>query len=363
MNHNKPYPTAVICLSPYHGGMEMDAIRIAKLISKNTHTTLIVKSGSPLEKRYAHDAKSQNITIETITFDRFFSLSIIRNVRRIIKEQNIKNIIYLGASELRSLYFSFIGLDLNLIIRHGTTKSRAKKDAFHRLIYSNVNYHVAICEHLAKNVLKIIPFGKNTELKVIYSSLRGEAQIARKQACSPDRTINILHVGRIADGKGQFEAIEACHILYKNNIPFTLRLLGDVDPGYEPIFKTALEKTPYKSSIILEGFKSNVSYYYSISDIFLFPSKGEGLSNSFIEALSIGLICIAFDNTSFPELHDLGFKVFLAKDQDMLSLQNELMNSVKYLQSICLPVESNVNLAKVLFDKKTELDKYLEILK
>ena len=162
--------TAVICLSPFHGGMELDALRIAKLLRDISDVTLIAKQGSPLDLNYHTEAKSDGINFETIRFNLFFSPSIIKNARRIIKEKKIKNVIFFGASEMRSLYFAFMGLNINLIVRHGTTKSTPKKDFFHRLIYSRVNWHIAICEHLKSNVYKIIPMGKNTQVRVIYSS-------------------------------------------------------------------------------------------------------------------------------------------------------------------------------------------------
>ena len=159
--------TAIICLSPYQGGMEIDSIKLSQLLQSVSNITLIAKKDTFIEKTFRELDLKYPISFETITFKSSLSLSIILGVRKIIQENNIKNVIFLGASELKSLYFSFIGLDINLIIRHGTTKSSPKKDWFHKLIYSNVNYHITICEHLAKNVKFIIPFGKKTQLKII----------------------------------------------------------------------------------------------------------------------------------------------------------------------------------------------------
>jgi len=354
--------TAIICLSPYYGGMEMDAFRIAKLLCKNTNITLIIKKDSPLEKQHRTEAEDLNIQVESIGFFKNLSLSIIFGVRKIIKRNNIKNVIYFGASELKSLYFSFLGLDINLLIRHGTTKSRSKKDFLHRLIYSKVNFHIAICEHLAKNVKEIIPFGKNTQLKIIYSSLRNMPSDLRDSQVCKDRQISLLHLARITDGKGQIDAIEACQVLYNMKKYFTLRLVGDIDPDYEDKFLTFLNKIPYKDSIILEGFTSNVAHFYRNSDIFIFPSKGEGLSNSFIEALSYGLACISYKNTSFPELSGLGFEFFMAEDQNIDSLKNTLLTTIEYIENNSIPIDENIDLAKSLFTTNREIQEFIAIL-
>ena len=355
--------TAIICLSPYYGGMEMDAFRIAKLLCKHTKITLIVKKYSPLEKQYRTEAENLNIQVESINFFKNFSLSIILGARKIIKQNNIQNVIYFGASELKSLYFSFSSLNINLLIRHGTTKSRSKKDFLHRLIYSKVNFHIAICEHLTKNVKKIIPFGNNTQLKVIYSSLRNmPGDIRNPQVCS-EHPLSLLHLARITDGKGQIDAIEACRVLYEMKKDFTLRLVGDINPDYEEEFFTFLNKIPYKDSIVLEGFSSNVAQFYRDSDIFIFPSKGEGLSNSFIEALSYGLVCISYKNTSFPELSDLGFEFFMAEDQNIDSLKSTIQSAVNYIESNPVPIIKNITLSAKLFTEERELKDFLNILR
>ena len=341
----------------------MDAVRIAKLISPNVNVCLIAKENSPISTNYIQELKVNDIELKTINFRSVFSLSIILGVRKIIKERNIKNVIYLGASELHALVIAFLGLDINLLIRHGTTKTRPKKDFLHRLTYNNVGYHIAICKHLANNVKYIFPFGKNTELKVIYSSLRHQPTFTSKPVEIKNRPIQLIHVSRIIDAKGQVDAIDACEVLFQKNIPFELTFLGDFEPGYEATFVTHLETKPYKDQIHILGFKSDLSEYYNNSDILLFPSKGEGLSNTFIEALSYGLVCISYDNTSFPELQELGFKFFMAENLNVDSLKDTLLEAIEYIKSNKIPINDNIKLAKSLFTAQREFDEYLNLLK
>ena len=361
--NNEYSNTAVICLSPFHGGMEMDSVRIAKLISSNVNVCLIAKSNSPVSDNYADELAESNVELKAIQFNSKYSLAIAYKTRKIIKEHNIKNVIYLGASELHALALAFSGLDINLIIRHGTTKSRPKKDFLHRLIYKNVNYHIAICKHLAKNIKYIFPFGKHTKLKTIYSSLRHLPEIDSKPARSNNQVIKLIHVGRIIDVKGQKDAVDACQILYENKIPFELNLLGDFEPGCEADFIRHLNSKPYNKQIHINGFQTNLSEYYSQADILLFPSHGEGLSNTFIEALSYGLVCISYNNTSFPELRDLGFEFYIAENLNVNSLKKTLIKAVEYIESNKIPISNNIKLAHSLFTAQRELDEYLNLLK
>lgn len=354
--------TAIICLSPYYGGMEMDAFKMAKMLCKNTNITLIIKKDSLIEKKHKVEAEKLGIDVESIDFFKNISFSIIFGVRKKIKINAIKNIIYFGASELKSLYFSFLGLKLNLLVRHGTTKSSIKKSLLHRLIYHNVNYHIAISRHLAENVKKIIPFGKNTQLKLIYPSLKIAPVKTPALKIDTIPKISLLHVARITDGKGQIDAVKACKILYDMNKKFTLHLVGDMEPNYKNKFSSFLNDIPYKDSIELEGFTSDISEYYRESNIFIFPSKGEGFGNSFVEALSFGLICISYKNTTFTEINDLGFEFLLADDQNIESLKTSLLSALTYIEDNKTPIEKNILLAEKLFGETRERKELLNLL-
>lgn len=361
-SHGAVSNTAIICLSPYYGGMEMDAFKMAKMLCKNTNITLIIKKNSLIEKKHKVEAEKLGIDVESIDFFKNFSFSIIFGVRNKIKINTIKNIIYFGASELKSLYFSFLGLKINLLVRHGTTKSSIKKSLLHRLIYHDVNYHIAISRHLAENVKKIIPFGKYTQLKLIYPSLKTAPVKTPVLKNDTKPNISLLHVARITDGKGQIDAIKACKILYDMNKTFTLHLVGDMDPNYKNKFTSFLNDIPYRDSIKLEGFTSKISEYYRKSNIFIFPSKGEGFGNSFVEALSFGLVCISYKNTTFIEMDDLGFKFFLADNQNIESLKNSLLAALNHVEDNKMPMENNIQLAEKLFSEERERKEILSIL-
>ena len=354
--------TAIICLSPYHGGMEIDAYKMAKMLSKFLNLTLILKEESFIEKKYKAELKKIGVNVETINFRKNFSCSIITNTRKIIQKNNIKNVIFFGASELKSLYFSFIGLNINLLIRHGTTKGTSKKDFFHKLIYAKVNYHIAISNHLAKNVKKIIPFGKNTQIVTIYPSLNLTPNIPKTKKVDINRTITLLHVGRIVDGKGQIDAVKACKVLHDDDKDFTLYLVGEIEENYGEKLISYINSLPYKNSIKIKPFTFDISSYYKKSDIFIFPSKGEGFGNVFMEALSYGLVCVAYNNSTFPEFKKQGFDLLLAQDQNIKSLMDYLHEALKYIENEHFPIVNNIQLSKKLFNSEREAREIMDIL-
>jgi len=350
-------PIAIICLSPYSGGMELDAISLAKKLSNYSQVTVIAKSGYFIDNKRADYVDHNGIKLETISFKNSLSLNIILHARSIIQEYRIKNVIFFGASELKSLYFSFLRLDINLIVRHGTTKSRPKKDWFHKLIYSRVNYHVSICKHLETNVKYIIPFGKKTRSKLIYPSFSFDEPKHVKH-----NKLILLHVGRIAKGKGQMDATQACDILVKNGIDFEFNIVGGFDDSYEKEFLEFYENCDYKEKIRLIGFTNDVSIYLQTADIFFFPSHGEGLSNAFLEALSYNLVCISYNNTSFPELRRMGLYFKTCDDRNIQNLQKIIFDTVLNLKSEKQHSSTNHALVKKLFSLEEETSQYLNII-
>jgi glycosyltransferase involved in cell wall biosynthesis len=111
------------------------------------------------------------------------------------------------------------------------------------------------------------------------------------------------------------------------------------------------------------GFTEDPRPYYEQASVFLFPSKGEGLSNAFIEALASGLTCVAFDNTSFPELRDLGFPILLARDQDLDSLKHCLLTAVTERAHAPRRWGEQAELARRLFSSERERAAYLALLR
>ena len=338
----------------------MASLKLAKILSNYVDITLIIQKDHFIHEQCLTNKDYATLKFETISFRSTLSPSIIYHARHIVQNNYIKNVIFVGASELKSLYFSFLGLDINLIVRHGTTKSTPKKDWFHKLIYSDVNYHVAISKHLSKNVQKIVPFGKNTKLVTIYPSMP-------KECSNQERTYNnselkLLHVGRVTPGKGLKEALEACSILYENNINFTLDSYGGVSSKYEEEFTSFIETLIYKDAFHLCGFTNNIYDEYQKHDIFIFPTKGEGFGNVMMEAISHGIIILSFDNTAISNFKEMGFHIHLVKDGSIKALKEKLFyiaNNIEEERQFAL---ENISLSRKLFAPEREANDYLKLL-
>lgn len=354
-------PVAIMCFSSGAGGMEMSAINLANLLSKVTAVVLVCKKDSFVENLY-HD-KKQNYICESIKFSsRTFSIAMLLKARDLVCKYEVRNVVFLGASELKTLHFSFLGLPINLIVLHGTTKSKSKKDFFHKVVYSNVNYHVAVSEYLLRNVRRIVPDVDSERYKVIRLSYNHVHSRIEKNANTADY-INIIHVGRIVAGKGQVDAVLACKLLKAMGVRFKLIFLGD-SAGSNYVFdvKEAIRVNGLESMVILAGHVKDVASYLENADIMLFPSRGEGLSLAFVEALHYNIVCIAYDNTVFPEYIGMGFYLHLVPDGDIPGLSNKLLQVASNLVTEKQMAFKNHERARECFNPERELNEWLEIL-
>ena len=355
-------PVAIMCFSDGSGGMEQDALKLARRLCDDSKIVLVCKQGSflhELAQKYAGCFRCEAISFSS----RLFSVAMLVKVRRLIRKHIVKNVIFFGASELKTLHFAFLGFGLNVIVRHGTTKSKPKTDWLHRHVYSNVNYHVALSRHLLNNAKDIVPRTKGVSWKIIYPSLEflGQKTDVTKEA--PFDGLMLTHVGRQARGKGQVDAVLACKALAEAGVNFRLELLGGVeDEDYHAEIKQAVDRSGLADRVMIRGHISNVSDALAKSDIFLFPSYGEGMANAFIEALSFGLPCIAYDNTVFPEFIEMGFHITLADDRDLEDLSRKLLASTQALGQEKEASKGNILLASKYFSCENERERWRSIL-
>lgn len=353
-------PTAVICLSRHIGGMELAATKLAKVLGDEVDVTYIIKKDTFIHKECKENPDYKDINYKAISFSTtLMSPSIIFNVRSIVKEKNIKNVIFVGASEMKSLYFAFLGLDVNLVVRHGTLKSHAKKGWFHRLVYSDVNTHVAISKYMSGNVKEIIPFGKNTKLKVIVPSLANKLSTNKR---TDSKTLRILHAGRVTSGKGIDKAILACETLYMNGIEFVFNNYGPADSKYSDKLEKLLGSIKYREFVNINGFTDSIYDMYMEHDIFLFPTPDEGYGNVMMESISHGIIVLAFDNTAISNFGEMGFHIHLVEDGSLEALKERLLYIANNLEEEKNQTQENVEKAKVVFSPKRETAEYVELL-
>lgn len=100
----------------------------------------------------------------------------------------------------------------------------------------------------------------------------------------------IGHVGRFCYQKNQKFLIKIFAEIYKREKNAYLFLLGDGEERQE--IETMIEKYHLQKAVKLFGIVSNVEDYMQAMDVFLLPSRYEGVPVSVLEAQATGLPCV-----------------------------------------------------------------------
>ncbi|RKU33135.1 hypothetical protein C6496_22735 [Candidatus Poribacteria bacterium] len=115
---------------------------------------------------------------------------------------------------------------------------------------------------------------------------------------------SIVSVGRFAPEKGHRYLIEALRMLDPKEIPWRCTFLGDGE--LEPELRALVEKHGLSERVDFPGFCEDVFSVLLTADVFVLPSLHESSPNALIEAMGVGMPCIASDVGGIADLIESG---------------------------------------------------------
>ena len=133
----------------------------------------------------------------------------------------------------------------------------------------------------------------------------------------------VLYTGRFGSEKNLKLLLKAWTQVIKDHNDSLLILLGDGKIKKE--LEEDILNLNIQASVRIQPPVADTVKYYQASDIFILPSKYEGISNSLLEAMSCGLVCIASDIPGTKEIIDNGENGVLVQTDD----EPELASSIK----------------------------------
>lgn len=159
-----------------------------------------------------------------------------------------------------------------------------------------------------------------------------EKKVAKEELKIDDRFV-ITYTGRFVEFKG-FDLVYKGFMKLTNEFPnkYILLLIG----GKDPIHITGLTEQEElnlseNENIVQVGYTSEVEKYLAISDVFLFPSKKEGLPVCIVEALAMGLPVITLDERGNSDVVKNDFNGYLVKSTSKSEDIVKIVEKIKYL--------------------------------
>lgn len=200
--------------------------------------------------------------------------------------------------------------------------------------------------------------GNPNQYELVYHGVdteRFENATANGDRGDETNPVRILFVGRLADGKGLFDLLDAVARLDSD---VTLEIVGD-GPLADDL-AVAVRRRGLDGIVTLHGHRSDVGRVMAGADVFVLPSYREGTPRVVTEARAAGLPVVATDIAGLPEMVRDGETGFLVEPGDVDALQDRLARLVGSPElRRRMGKRGREGLAK--FDRETAAEAYQEL--
>lgn len=230
----------------------------------------------------------------------------------------------LHAHETRALQFAYychLVHRLPLIVTR-RVDNRIKTNPVNRIMYAGAARAVALSRVIEREMMRVSPGARTA---IIPSAFSGDpvdgAAAARIRARFPDRFL-VGHVGALVDGhKGQSVLIDAARALEGMRPELHFLLLGRGED--EELLKA---RAVGLGNLTFAGFVDNVADYISCFDLFVFPSRHEGLGSILLDAMRLQVPIVASAVGGIPDLVTGGKDGVLVPPGDAIALQEAIVD-------------------------------------
>lgn len=348
---------------PGWGGAHKVSVLIANYLSIKKHDiTIVVSEDSGQDFPVDSNIKIVNIT-KTYRQSRYRFLNLISKLyhfRKYCKENKIDIVVGLTSNMAVYSVFSCVCSPRRSLLSERTDPhfepSKAILRFFRNCVYMLAdrvvfqtpgarNYY----PRRVRNRSEIIPNPISSNLPEPYNG---------------DRDLRVVNFCRIAKQKNLKVLLDAFDIFFKKHPQYKLEIYGDTkDPSYKSYLEEYVKTLASKNHITFMGACKNVHSKVLTAKMFVSSSDYEGLSNSMLEAMAIGLPVIVTDCINGGERmcidnYTNGIIVPTKDAHATASAMNEIANN----SNIEKTLSSNARLIRYELSEEKILSRWLNLL-
>ena len=329
----------------FRGGERQTQLLIEQLSKQGYIQNLLVRKNSQLIKRCEH---LKNLQIIEISKPYIFSLN------------KLKGSTILHAHETKALQFVYAAhLVLNLpYIVTRRVDNALKNNLLNKKMYASSLATVALSTAIKNEILKVSPTATVTIIPSAYTNSAVNSTLSKAIKARFENKFLIGHVGALDDRhKGQSLLIATAKMLQEThpNIHFIFVGSGQ-DEAALKLLATGLE------NITFEGFVNNVNDYINAFDLFVFPSRNEGLGSILFDVMRLNVPIVASDVGGIPDIIQNGSNGILVPPLDVIAIKDailELYDTPKKRHSLAEVAKDSVE----SFSPSKMLKRYLTLYK
>ncbi len=317
-------------------------------VDKNAISSTII-SGTPIIDSCKKQCCSHGIDLKEVPSKKKSSILYYLNIWKILKSKKYDIIHIHGNSATISLELilaMLAGIKVRIAHCHNSTCNHTRIHKLMSPLFYCLYTKGYACSDIAgrwlfgSNPYTVIPNGFEIKKFVFDSAKRDEI----RQRLNLQGKYVIGNVARFNNQKNHAYLLKIFEKIGALNPDAVLLLVG-VGPLLEQI-KKDVEKHPFKERILFYGETNHVEHVYNAMDVFVLPSKYEGLGIVFIEAQINGLRCITSDRVP-EEVNIMNQTVFLPLENNDNAWVDEILKN---------PVYERMEASRLSYDEAKEYD-------
>ena len=310
---------AFIITSDGWGGLEMNTIKLAKLLTEKAYDiSLITQEKSTIyEKR-----KEVFASIFLINKNRkYFDFKSAKMIGKFLEDEGINILMVFDNKDLdviawtKKVFFK----KLNVIYQQHMQIGINKKDFLHTFRFNAIDYWISPLQYLKDEVsertkfppekVKIIPLSVDVTK---FTQKKYSKQEALKALNIFPKTPLIGIIGRISQKKGQLFLVESIMKLKQKGVDIELLIFGSAtvndleSQAYDKQLRKTVEQNDLQDIVHFVQYRENVAAFYNAIDLFVLASHSETYGMVTLEAMLSNVPIIATKSGGTSEILDYG---------------------------------------------------------
>lgn len=307
------------------------------------HDVLVI-SFFDLHTAITERIENKGIKIEYLGKKRGFDSSIVSKMRKIIRAYQ-PDVIHTHRYVLPYVFLASTGLKVKRVhtVHNVAQKEQTKAGIIiNKAMFKHFNVvPVALSEEVQKTIQEVYGLPAK-RIPVIFNGIDLSRCIV-KECYERKANFTILHIGRFMDVKNHELLLRSFARFVKKHPDSRLQLLGDGE------LRKKMEQLAVELDIVefvqFAGLQSNVYPWLHKADVFILPSKFEGMPMTLIEAMGTGLPIIASDVGGIPDM--------LTDKEDALLIEPKEEDILVALESIYSDEEKRKELGENALRRST----------
>lgn len=241
----------------------------------------------------------------------------------------IQCIVVQGVSPLMLLFASFFK------IRHSSIKEVLYVHSDAKYCIPNIkvrwpflfSFHlcdgcIAISKFVKESLTDLVGKSRSKKIHVIYNGVDVDLFSSKMQKDHFDK-FHIIYVGRLIEGKGVQNLLYALSL---TKINYELTIVGD--GSYKCKLEEECVELNLTNKVSFVGTQWNIPEWLKKADVFVHPCNlKEGFGITLIEAMAMGVPCIAYNKGAMPEIIDTNINGFLVDGRNINNLVDAIENA------------------------------------